>query len=344
MLTAKDFPVSPTEKEQIIQGYLARELPKVPSVEEPQVFFIGGQPAAGKSQLIEQIQEDFNGAFAIDSDELRQRHPQIDEIINHDPLRMDVLSNEPVGYWFKTCIDEAKKHRCNIIIENSFTQSRILINEAQRFLTDGYNVSFSAIATPEEISRLGIINRYKNAIEGNRLARWTASTSHDNAYNKMSGVITEILNSQITDAVRITSRDQTLNHLITDPDKVETTITHIRDQVLSNHPLDTWAHTYAECITFMHDHNLITSYTQPLLTQLHHDAEKLLPTTQLPREHIQLARTLHSINTPTPLDTSLLENPHQRTQPSTQTETTITHENHNSSVQKLTTPTNDREL
>ena len=83
MLTAKDFPVSPTEKEQIIQGYLARELPKVPSVEEPQVFFIGGQPAAGKSQLIEQIQEDFNGAFAIDSDELRQRHPQIDEIINH---------------------------------------------------------------------------------------------------------------------------------------------------------------------------------------------------------------------------------------------------------------------
>lgn len=345
MLTAKDFPVPPTEKERIIQSYLSRKLSKVRSAKDPQVFFIGGQPAAGKSQLIKQIQEDFDGAFAIDSDELRQHHPQINEIINHDPLRMDVLSNEPVGYWFKTCIDEAKKHRCNIIIENSFTQSRVLIDEAHRFLTDDYSVSFSAIATPEEISRLGIISRYKNAVEQNHLARWTASASHDNAYNKMSGVITEILHSQITDAVRIASRDQTLNHRITDPNKVETTVTHIRDQVLTNHSLDAWAKTYAECITFMHDHNLITSYTQPLLTQLHHDAEKLLPPAKLPHEHTQLAQTLHTINSPTqPLNTSLLEHPHHITQPSTQEKLTIPYENHNSSIQELTTPTNDMEL
>ncbi|AKK07416.1 Zeta toxin (plasmid) [Corynebacterium mustelae] len=344
MLTAKDFLVSQKDKEDILQDYFEEKLDLVSPNENPQVFFIGGQPAAGKSQLIERIQEDFDGAFVIDSDELRQRHPQINEIINHDPLRMDVLSNEPVGYWFKTCIDEAKKRRCNIIIENSFTQSQVLIDEAHRFLNDNYHVSFFAIATPEEISRLGIIGRYKNAVEQNRLPRWTTSASHDNAYNKMSGVITEILNSPITDTVHITSRDQTLTHRITNPNEVETTVTHIRHQTLTNHPLDTWAQTYAECITFMHDHNLITNYTQPLLTQLHHDAEKLLPTTQLPHEHTQLANTLHTINNPYPLNTSLLENPHHITQPATQNENTITHENHNNPTQELTTPTTDMEL
>ncbi|MDO4760654.1 MAG: zeta toxin family protein [Corynebacterium sp.] len=295
MLTTQDFLVSKENKERIISDYIDTVLSVRLDALNPHVFFIGGQPASGKSHLINVVQSQLPHSFAVDSDELRLRHPQINEIVRQDPLRMDVLSNEPVGEWFRASIDKATQYRENIIIENSFTQSQVLINEAQRLANEGYSVHFMVIAAPEEVSRLGVVKRYKDGVENNGLARWAAQSSHDNAVRKIPTVVAEILRSEVVPQVLVTTRDQRIRTVLNRPEETEKVFADLRQQVLTPNVVAAWKKTYAQCAGFFLARGLVTSYTQPTLSQLHSDAEKLLFPHELPAEHRELGQKLAAL-------------------------------------------------
>ena len=60
---------------------LLRKYPNAKPCANPQGFVLGGQPGAGKSNLLEQISNNLDGnALIINADEFRRYHPQFDEI------------------------------------------------------------------------------------------------------------------------------------------------------------------------------------------------------------------------------------------------------------------------
>lgn len=292
MLTSQDFAVSPEDKRNLIFPRLRKMLADYSSQERPHVAFVGGQPASGKSKFINRTAEDLGGAFSVDSDELRKLHPQLEEIVQLDPLRMDILTNEPIGYWFKTCVEQARERRVNVIIENTFTQSGVLIAEAKDFMEHGYSVSFGVLATSEQVSRLGIVNRYREAVANNKIPRWTAHDSHDRAYGKIPSVLAEILQSRVVDSLTITTRDHTNPQQVTDPKDIAPTLDRLRKESFTPEHHAQWVDMYQNCMSFMLDSHLVTSHSAPLLAQLHQDAENLLPSQQLPDVHTRLAEAL----------------------------------------------------
>ena len=99
MLKAADFPVDDAFKRRVLErriAYLFRQ-----QSAEPEVIYVAGQPASGKSSVIETLTHDH---VVLDSDELRKYHPALDEIMERDPLRMDVLTNGPVPFWMSSLI------------------------------------------------------------------------------------------------------------------------------------------------------------------------------------------------------------------------------------------------
>lgn len=200
MLTADDFPVDVHYREHVLRrriNYLFRE-----KSERPEVIYVAGQPAAGKSVIIESIATDH---VVMDSDELRRYHPALDEIMRLDPLRMDVLTNGPVPFWMSSLIEYAREHGHSLIIENTLSNPEFIAGEIEKFRAAGFNVRIVALAVAQEVSRLGIVQRYLAAKRTSKIPRWTNEVSHTNGYRAIVPGLRAL--EGMVDSLEIRTRD-----------------------------------------------------------------------------------------------------------------------------------------
>lgn len=178
MLTAADFPVTP-QATQLIFEVLKENYFSRPQAIKGEVVYVAGQPASGKSTVIESVR---NGHAVLDSDEIRKMHPALDEIMRLDPLRMDVLTNGPVPFWMSSLIEYAREHGHSLIIENTLSNPEFIAGEIEKFRVAGFNVRIVALAVAQEVSRLGIVQRYLAAKRTSKIPRWTNEVAHTNGY------------------------------------------------------------------------------------------------------------------------------------------------------------------
>lgn len=178
MLTAADFPVDRRYVEEVLRRRRAK-LFRVASA-SPEVVYVAGQPASGKTRTIERIAQDH---VVLDSDELRKYHPSLDDIMRRDPLRMDVLTNGPVPLWMSGLIDYGREQGHSMIIENTLSNPEFIRGEIAKFRAHGFRVRLVALAVAQEVSRLGVVERYLYAKKKSQYPRWTNEVSHTNGYN-----------------------------------------------------------------------------------------------------------------------------------------------------------------
>lgn len=177
MLTADDFPVDANYREHVLRRrirYLFRE-----TSARPEVIYVAGQPAAGKSVIIDSLATDH---VVLDSDELRHYHPALNDIMRRDPLRMDVLTNGPVPFWMSSLIGYARENGHSLIIENTLSNPEFIASEIEKFRAAGFSVRIVALAVAQEVSRLGIVQRFRAAQRTSKVPRWTNEVSHTNGY------------------------------------------------------------------------------------------------------------------------------------------------------------------
>ncbi|WP_236659360.1 zeta toxin family protein [Corynebacterium aurimucosum] len=200
VLKAADFPVDDAFKRRVLErriAYLFRQ----PSA-EPEVIYVAGQPASGKSSVIEMLTGDH---VILDSDELRKYHPALDEIMERDPLRMDVLTNGPVPYWMSSLIEYGRQHGHSLIIENTLSNSEFIAGEIAKFRSAGFRVRIVGLAVAQEVSRLGVVQRYLEAQRVSRYPRWTNEVSHTSGFKAIVPGLQAI--APLVDDLEIRSRD-----------------------------------------------------------------------------------------------------------------------------------------
>ena len=200
MLKAADFPVNDAFKHRVLErriAYLFRQ----PSA-EPEVIYVAGQPASGKSSVIEMIADDH---VVLDSDELRKYHPALYEIMDRDPLRIDVLTNGPVPYWMSSLIEYGRQHGHSLIIENTLSNPEFIAGEIAKFRSAGFRVKVAGLAVAQEVSRLGVVQRYLEAQRVSRYPRWTNEVSHTSGFKAIVPGLQAI--APLVDDLEIRTRD-----------------------------------------------------------------------------------------------------------------------------------------
>lgn len=290
-LTSADFPVTESERAKLLRAFVGQLDAQCVRRSDPVLGVVAGQPAAGKSRTITEIQREAGRAFAVlDSDELRLWHPRLEEIRQRDPFRMDVLSNGPVGEWMSGSLTHCRDHRYDTLLENTMTNPDQVRTTAESFRGAGFSVQADVLAVPEAQSRLGIVTRYLTEVDVGPSARWTTEASHTGAFAGMSAGLREL--EGVFDAVRVRDRDGGVLYTGNDTDAAATVLDTHRGQAWTPAQSRAWRSDYARVCPRLVEPGMITDQTRTVLRNLVTDAEKIMPHKELPPDHGRLARSV----------------------------------------------------
>ncbi len=275
-LSARDFPVDQQSVDWVITSSIRQMDATAKPTNNPHLAIIVGQPASGKSTTISRLRASLKPApFAIDSDKIRQWHPRINEIFQRDPIRMDVLTNAIVAPVTKALLKHAQEARYNLAIENTLTNPESVQHTIDSFRQQGYRTMVVALAVPEQLSRIGIVNRYREAIvEDSPYPRWTTSLAHQSAYEAIPKGLRQLQN---IDTVTVTDRFGSTLYSGTDTAQAAATIQEERARLwASKEAHETFTQIYKRCAPLLAD----ASFTQhdsvkPLVRRIHAAASEL---------------------------------------------------------------------
>lgn len=174
---------------------------------DPVAVFLGAQPAAGKSQAQESVLSEYRRDFlVVDSDALRAQHPQFDEIMATDPVRMPVLTNQAASYWTRATINYAQERGLDVLVENTFHNADTIIDSAAQFRRSGHSIHVVALAVPPEASRLAMVDRYLTNLDRGGVARWTTLAAHNRAVAVLGNTLDRLHAEAHVDRITILDR------------------------------------------------------------------------------------------------------------------------------------------
>ncbi|MBB4444186.1 MULTISPECIES: zeta toxin family protein [Rhizobium] len=176
-------------------------------LKNPIFLVVGGQPAAGKSSAIRQLLNKYDPeytqvvseneltSFLPDNNRARMRGSHVVEEIN----RFVVLN------WRDQLIDDAMRHRSNIILETRDTPNYILLARARHI---GYKTELNIVATDRIISFTAMHDRYDRWLSRDSIAPITSpdAKSHDLSYSVWAFITATAVCSQSFDRIAIIGR------------------------------------------------------------------------------------------------------------------------------------------
>ena len=127
----------------------------------PKGFVLGGQPGAGKSNLIKMINAQLNGnVLVVNGDEFRRYHPNFDEIQAQYGKESAKHTAEFSGKMTGRVIDQALKEGYNIVVEGTFRTPETPIKTLNDMQQHGYQTAVYLQTAPSEVSCQCTLERY----------------------------------------------------------------------------------------------------------------------------------------------------------------------------------------
>jgi UDP-N-acetylglucosamine kinase len=168
--------------------------------ENPCLIIVGGQPAAGKSRLMELSMAwlDHN-AVIIDGDKYRQFHPYEKELFAQYGQECSIHTHKAVAQWAGMLFKEAGENKYNIIQESTLRDSATLSIVADKVRQAGYSVTLRVLAVNELESLQGNYCRYYNQLEAYKkdpanaiIPRFTPVEHHNEAYQNLLATVAKV--------------------------------------------------------------------------------------------------------------------------------------------------------
>lgn len=177
-------------------------------VNNPKAFVLGGQPGAGKSNLIETVRKELNkNVIVINGDDYRKYHPDyanLQAIYGKDSPKHTAIF---AGMITEMILDKAIKNKLNIVIEGTFRTTTTPIKTLQLFKDNGYNTNVLIQTCHKDISWQSCLERYEKMLETNPAeARFTDQAHHDMVVDNLANNIKEVQKSGLVDNMKIYSR------------------------------------------------------------------------------------------------------------------------------------------
>ena len=174
----------------------------------PQGFVLGGQPGAGKSNLLKNIENKLNGnVLIINADEFRRYHPQFDEIQVQYGDDAPKHTAEFSGKMAERILNKALTEHYNIAIEGTFRTAETPLNTLDLMKAYGYQTVVHIQTCPKEISWQSTIKRYNAMIKAGLTPRSVDKTHHDLVCDRLPENADTVYQSGKVDEFQVYSRN-----------------------------------------------------------------------------------------------------------------------------------------
>lgn len=171
-------PAEFNNKKQVILQNLISSIIK--PLNNPQSYFIVGQPGAGKTTLANIFASYLGGnVIFISGDDYRKFHPRYKEL--HDKYGDDAVlyTQDFSGKMTKALINDLSTQKYNLIIEGTLRTFQVPVETKKLLTSKGYSSTLAAILVRPEISYLSTIKRYLMMKEFGTIPRQTPKEHHD---------------------------------------------------------------------------------------------------------------------------------------------------------------------
>lgn len=178
------------------------------STDNPKAFVLGGQPGAGKSNLIETVRKELSkNVIVINGDDYRKYHPDYANLQATYGKDSPKHTAEFAGMITEMILDKAIKNKLNVVIEGTFRTAATPIKTLKLFKDNGYNTNVLIQTCHKDISWKSCLERYEKMLAISKAeARFTDKAHHDIVVNNLAENIKEVQKSGLVDNMKIYSR------------------------------------------------------------------------------------------------------------------------------------------
>lgn len=153
---------------------------QVSPVKSPKGFVLGGQPGAGKSNLVGIIRQELNrNVLIINGDEFRRYHPNFDGIQEQYGIDSPKHTAAFSGHMTERVIEKALREGYNISVEGTFRTTETPIRTLEKMREHGYETAVYIQTAPSEVSWQSTLERYQVMELLGETPRATPKEHHD---------------------------------------------------------------------------------------------------------------------------------------------------------------------
>lgn len=153
---------------------------QVSPVKSPKGFVLGGQPGAGKSNLVGIIRQELNrNVLIINGDEFRRYHPNFDGIQEQYGIDSPKHTAAFSGHMTERVIEKTLREGYNISVEGTFRTTETPMRTLEKMREHGYETAVYIQTAPSEVSWQSTLERYQVMELLGETPRATPKEHHD---------------------------------------------------------------------------------------------------------------------------------------------------------------------
>ncbi|MDD5406981.1 MAG: zeta toxin family protein [Sulfurovaceae bacterium] len=200
--------------EKIFQEIIYNQKP-IPQ-DEPKAIVFGGQPGAGKSSIMMDMENLLlNGnCVIISGDEYRKDHPQFKQIVEHYGDDWSLKTGKWSGKLVEKIIEKAIEQKFNIQVEGTLRDLKVPMGTMQLLKSQGYDITLMIVTCDQNLSWESTVQRYERDMIFGEIPRAVNKDYYDKLIKDLPKNAEDLYNLNLHDRFMVWSRDQNYNRNI----------------------------------------------------------------------------------------------------------------------------------
>ncbi|MFZ3573737.1 zeta toxin family protein [Streptomyces sp. BH097] len=194
-------------REVLAERILPRSLQGAMPQRRPVAVVVAGQPGAGKTTLADLLHAALDrrgGAVRVSRDLYKSAHDAYPELLAADVRTAGSRVRPDTQAWQRAVEEAARQGRFDVVVESALADPDEFREQATALRAAGYRIEVVALAIPEAVSQLGVLDRYLRAADENR--RFVAWENHDTCAAGMLRTLDVIEREQLADRICVVRR------------------------------------------------------------------------------------------------------------------------------------------
>ncbi len=188
----------------VLPGALGGVMPQ----SRPVVVFVAAQPGSGKTLVVDLVHAALmrrGGAVRVDRDLYKNVHPGYATFLAEDVRTAGVRVRPETYRWQASVEARVREGRYDAVVEAPLAHPEEFLAEAAAYRQAGFRIEIVALAVPEAVSQLGVLDRYLRLAEEGR-ARYVSWANHDACAAALIDTLTRVEAAHLADRVLVVRR------------------------------------------------------------------------------------------------------------------------------------------